>query len=120
MRERECVCGGGGFVGLDSPQVFSSSHGRELRESTDRLRGAGGPAAVHASGKFRSNSDSRYVRAAHTDFISRDAVTVGLLRRARQALRHRAPSEGRDRGPDRGGPPVAARRRGCFLLLEQQ
>lgn len=54
------------------------------------------------------------------DFITRDGVTVGLLRRAGQALRHRPPPEGRDRGAHRRGPPVAARRRGGFLLLEQQ
>lgn len=52
--------GVGGAVGLDRPQVLGSSHGREqLRESTDRLRGTGGPAAVLASGEFRSNSEEQ-------------------------------------------------------------
>lgn len=47
-------------------------------------------------------------------------ITAGLLRRGREAPRHRATAEGRDRGADRGGPAAAPGSRRSFLLLEQQ
>lgn len=47
-------------------------------------------------------------------------LTVGLLRRGREARRHRPSPEGRDRGARRGGPPPAARSSRGFLFLEQQ
>lgn len=49
-REKESVCEREAG-GLEFPQVLGSSHGRELWESTDRLGGTGGPAAVPAPGE---------------------------------------------------------------------
>lgn len=53
-------------------------------------------------------------------FFLTACLTVGLLRRGREARRHRASPEGRDRGAHRRGPPPAARSSRGFLFLEQQ
>lgn len=56
----------------------------------------------------------------NTSFCSSAPLTVGLLRRGREARRHRTSAEGRDCGAHRRGPPAAARGSRSILLLEQQ